>query len=147
MNSFRPPPALRLFRGHAGVIEPYLIEEVTVAIGASSPCCRGDGIDDGSKIALGRLLRLLRLLSILDVYVRSVPFDDVARLVPLWISADKKPSICSVESAHTYFNIPRCPRSQTRPPIFDERLTVARMNRFGPSPALRFLRGHSHVIK
>src|SRR5262249_18094598 len=147
MNGFRPPPALRLFRGHAGVIEPYLIEEVTVAIGASSPCCRGDGIDDGSKIALGRLLSLLRLLSILDVYIRSVPFDDVARIISLRIRADKKASICAVESAHTYFNIPRCPRSQTRPPIFDECLTVARMNGFRPSPALRLFRGHSHVLK
>src|SRR5262249_19638028 len=32
MNRFRPPPALRLFRSHAGVIQPYLVEEVAVAV-------------------------------------------------------------------------------------------------------------------
>src|SRR5262245_6648613 len=109
MNRFRPAPALRLFHRRTGVVEPHLIEEVAVAIGASSPCSRGDGIDDGGKVALGRVLRLLRLLAIFDVYIGSVPFDDMVRLIPLWISADKKPSICAVESAHAYFSVPRFP--------------------------------------
>src|SRR5215469_18881383 len=45
MNCLRPPPALRLFGGHVGILKPHLIEEVTVAIGASSPYCCGDRID------------------------------------------------------------------------------------------------------
>src|SRR5262249_29288227 len=60
MNRFHPPPALRLFRGHGRVIEPYLVEEVAVAIGASGPRCSGDGIDDGGKIALARMQSLFR---------------------------------------------------------------------------------------
>src|SRR5215469_1825510 len=62
MDRFRPPPALRFFGNHARIIEPYLIDEVAIAIRTSCPCCRGDRIDDGGKIALGRLPRLLRFL-------------------------------------------------------------------------------------
>src|SRR6516164_4678428 len=60
MNRLRPPPALRLFRSHARVIEPYLIEEVAVAARTSSPSRRGDRVDDGGEIALARPQSLLR---------------------------------------------------------------------------------------
>src|SRR5215469_12081957 len=55
VNRFCPLPALRLFRSHARIIEPHPIEEVTVAVRTSSPCRRGDRIDDGGKAALARL--------------------------------------------------------------------------------------------
>src|SRR5215472_2723827 len=59
-NRFRPSPPLRLFRSHARVIEPYLIEEVAAAVRTSSPCRSGNRIDDGGKIALARPQSLLR---------------------------------------------------------------------------------------
>src|SRR6516162_1411995 len=50
VNRLRPPPALRFFRIYARVIEPHLVDEVAVAIRTSSPCRRGDRIDDGGKV-------------------------------------------------------------------------------------------------
>src|SRR5215469_1874936 len=60
VNRLRPPPPLCLFGSHARVIEPYLVEEVAVAVRMSSPCGRGDGIDKGGKVALARPQSLLR---------------------------------------------------------------------------------------
>src|SRR5262249_49795272 len=71
----RPAPPPRLFRGHPRVVEPHLIQEVTVSIGTSSPCCCGDCIDDGSKIPLACTPCLLRLLAILDISACAVPPD------------------------------------------------------------------------
>src|SRR5215468_9260700 len=67
MNRFCPPPALRLFRGHARVIKPALIEEVAVAVRTGSPGCRRDCVDDGGKIALTLLPSLLGTLTLGDV--------------------------------------------------------------------------------
>src|SRR5215813_3977909 len=100
MNGFRPPPALRLFRGHTGVVEPYLIEEVTVAIGASRPCGCGDGIDDGSEVTLACSPSLFRLLSILDVGACTVPPHDLARVVAKSLSANEKPAINAIMAAN-----------------------------------------------
>src|SRR6516225_9901073 len=55
MDGCSPSPTLGLFRSHARVIEPYLVSEVAVAVRASSPCRRGDRVDDGGKIALAPL--------------------------------------------------------------------------------------------
>src|SRR5262245_7438118 len=53
MNRFCPAPALCLLRSHASVVEPYLIDEVAVAVGTSGPCCRGDRIDDSIWLLSG----------------------------------------------------------------------------------------------
>src|SRR5215469_14245290 len=60
MNRFRPPPAPRLYRSHARVIEPHLIDEVEVAVRTTGPCRHGDCIDDCGKIVLARPQSLFR---------------------------------------------------------------------------------------
>src|SRR5215475_16029458 len=80
MNRFSPSPALRLFRSHACVIEPALIEEVAVTIGTTGPCCRGNRVDDGGKIALALVQRLLRTVVLGDVDDRAHELHELARL-------------------------------------------------------------------
>src|SRR5262249_25410364 len=71
MNRVGPSPALCLFRSHAYVIEPALIEEVAIAIRTSSPCCSGNRVDDGGKIALARLQSFLPTVVLGDVDDRA----------------------------------------------------------------------------
>src|SRR5215471_15905894 len=90
---------------------------------------------------------LLPPLAILDVCAGSVPFKNVARFIPQWISANQEPSIGSVESANASFGVDRGARSQTRLPLVDQFLTVVRMDGFRPAPALRLFRGHTRVVE
>src|SRR6516164_6403422 len=85
VNRFRPPPALCFFHGHACVIEPHPIEEVAVAVRTSSPCRRGDRIDDSGKVALTRPQSLLCSFALLDVCLvpyhltTPIPRDSIPR--------------------------------------------------------------------
>src|SRR5262245_33119930 len=101
MNRFRPPPALRLCRGHACVIQPHLIEEVTVAIRTSSPCCCWDRIDDGGEIALARPQSIFGFFPIIDIGAGSVPSLDLARLVAERLGTNQKPTINAIMATKT----------------------------------------------
>src|SRR5215470_322419 len=101
MDSFRPPPAPRLFRRHARIVEPHLIEKVTVSIGVGCPCCCGDRIDDGSKVTLACPACLLRHLSILDVRACAVPPHDLSGVVAQGLRANEKPPINAIMTAKT----------------------------------------------
>src|SRR5262252_917835 len=87
MNRFGPAPALRLFRGHTGVIEPHLIDRVTVAIRASRPCCCGDRINDGSKIQIA----LRRRFPNHDVSALPIDSAEIIRLESATASLPLRP--------------------------------------------------------
>src|SRR5262249_32115312 len=93
MNRFRPPPALRLFRGHPRVIEPHLIEEVAVAVRTSSPCRRGNRIDNAGKITLACPHSLFSLFAIINISACAVPPHDLAGFVAERLGANEKPAI------------------------------------------------------
>src|ERR1700722_19927406 len=46
-------------------------------------------------------------LEVLDVRIRSIPVDNVARFVAQWLSPKQKPSIRSVESTQPSFDLAR----------------------------------------
>src|SRR5262249_7869167 len=69
------------------------------------------------------------------------------RVIPQWIGANQEPSIGTVESANASFGVYWDARSQTRLPRFDQFLTVLRMNRFPPAPALRLFGGHTRIVQ
>ena len=97
-----------------------MIEEVAVAIRTSGPRCRGDRVDDGCKVALGRSQRLLRSLSILNVRACTVPPDNVARVVTEGLSANQKPAIDSAMAADPGLNLARFSRAQLLLPFFHQ---------------------------
>src|SRR5262249_45441379 len=107
----------------------------------------GNVVDDLPPGEFPRMQGFLSPLAILDIYTGSVPFEDVARFIPQWIAANHEPSIGTVESANPSFGVHRRPRSKTCLPLLDKFLTVVRMNRFHPPPALRLFRGHGRVIE
>jgi hypothetical protein len=72
--SYSPPtPTECTVQRDTGVIDPALVYEVAVAIWSSGPGDCGDSIDN--------LQGRVRSLTIFNVYVRPVPFDDVSRFV------------------------------------------------------------------
>src|SRR5262245_5566439 len=71
MNRLGPPPALSLFRSHARVIQPTLIEEVAVAIRTSSPCRCRNRVDNYARIALVQAQSLCSLLGIIHRRLRD----------------------------------------------------------------------------
>src|SRR5262249_2577004 len=73
MDRLRPSPALRFFGGQARVIEPHLIEEVTVAVWTRSPCCRRNRVDDGGKTGLTLLPNLFGGLAVRNVSAFTGP--------------------------------------------------------------------------
>src|SRR5262245_39846675 len=105
MNRLRPTPALRLFRGHSSVFEPYLIKEVAVSVPTSSPCCRGNRIDNGGKIALACPQSLFSLFAVLDICACTVPFDDLARFVAERLGTNEKPAINPIMATKTRLDL------------------------------------------
>src|SRR5262249_41474654 len=105
MNRFRPAPALRVFRGHARVIKPTLIEEVAVTVRPTGPGRCWDRIDDRSKVTLACSPRLLRLFSVLDIGAGAVPPHDLARLVAKRLGTNQEPTISAIMAAKTRLNL------------------------------------------
>src|ERR1700752_2050128 len=60
-----PAPASSLFRGHARVVQPTLIEEVAVAICTCSPSGRGNRVNNHAQVALVQLQSLDSLLRLI----------------------------------------------------------------------------------
>ena len=86
------------------------------------------------------------LLSIFDINVRSIPFDDVARFIAQWVCSEEKPTIDSIESTHSCFHLDRCPGVEARLPVLHKPIKIARMNRSCPTPSLRLLCSHTGVV-
>src|SRR6516164_8540576 len=134
MNRFRPAPALGLFRGHTGVIEPHLIEEVTEAIGASRPCCCGDRIDDLGKIALGRLQSLFRPLTVIDVSEEEIPRPDRIFCISYRDATNPKPSIYTVGTPAAVLDVVDGALFNRLDASLDDAGKVIRMNGVAQSP-------------
>src|SRR5262249_17125002 len=136
MNRFHPAPALRLLSGHARVIEPYLIQEVAVAIGASRPRCCGNRIYDGTEVTLACSLCLLRLLSIFNIRACAVPPHDLARVIAESLSANEKPSVNTIMAAKARFDFVCFSGNQHFSPFFHQWWKVFRMESSLPAPTV-----------
>jgi hypothetical protein len=77
----------------------------------------------------------LSALQVIDVSVRSIPVDNVARFVAQRLSPKQEPSIHSVEPAQPSLNLTRLARREKSEPLICYFLQVLRVNGLPPSPA------------
>ena len=77
----------------------------------------------------------LGLFQVVNVCIRSIPVDNVARFVAQWLSPKQEPSIHSVESTQPSLDFARLARGQKSEPLICYFLQVLRVNGILPSPA------------
>src|SRR5262249_30386097 len=151
LNVFRvnciPPVQSNLFCLQARVLCETAICEFRRPVRKNGKRHRRHRFDHVSKLFFALADGLFGLFAIFNVSTGSVPFEDVAGFIPQRSGANQEPSIRTVETGRPGFVSDGVPGSQTRLPPLEKPLTVVRMNRFHPSPALRLSRGHSRVIE
>src|SRR6202167_4891269 len=89
------------------------------------------------ECALGAVqlsLQLLSSFSVVDIYVGSIPFDDLARFIPQRVGTEQEPSIFSIETADACVDLARLAGRKNRSPVLDESVQVIRVNGVGPPP-------------
>ena len=74
-------------------------------------------------------------LEVIDVRIRSIPVDNVARFVTQWLSPKQEPSIHSVKSTQPTLDFARLASGQISEPFICYFLQVFRVNGILPSPA------------
>src|SRR5215471_5151938 len=107
MNDTDAAPAFQILICFAKILQFLAVEKRGV-----TRCPRrihepGYVVDDLPPGELAGPQHFLSPLTVLDVYTGSVPFDDVARLIPQRIGANQEPSIGTVELANPRFNVDR----------------------------------------
>src|SRR6516162_10469041 len=147
MNRTDEGPVLQLLSCLTEILQGLTVQKLHFAHCAHRRHEPGNIVDNLAPRQFPRMQGLLYPLAILDVYAGSVPFEDVAPFILQWITANQEPSIGTVETANPRFRVNRGTRSQTRLPILDQFLTVVRVNRLRPPPALRLFRSHARVIE
>src|SRR5215467_8669118 len=140
-------PILQLFTGFAEIFQGLAVQKLHLARCARRSHERGNVVDDLPPGQFPRTKCLLSPLAILDVHAGAVPFEDGAPLILQWIAANEEPAMGTVETANARFRVNWGARSQTRLPLLDKSLTVVRVNRFRPPPALRFFHGLAGIIE
>src|SRR6266849_10544638 len=110
--------------------------------------------DDGLRNSISHVPKLFLILTelsfsalqVLNVSIRSIPVDNVARLVAQWFSPKQEPSIYSVESTQPSLDFARLARGQKSEPLICYFLQVLRVYGILPSPALRRFRGQPGIV-
>src|SRR5262249_28913620 len=141
MNRTDERPILQLFTCSTEILKGLPVEELYLSHSPRRGHEPGNVVNDLPPRELSGTQVLLSPFVILDVSTGSVPFEDVARIIPEWIGANQEPAICRVETANPRLGINRSARIQARLPFLDKSLAVIRMNRFRPAPSLRLFRG------
>src|SRR5216683_445115 len=85
-------------------------------------------------------------LKVIDVRIRSIPVDNVARFVAQWLSPKQEPSIHSVESAQPTLDFARLASGQESEPFICYFLQVLRMNGILPSPAASHFKWYARIF-
>src|SRR5947209_14571502 len=88
----------------------------------------------------------LGLFQVVNVGIRSIPVDNVARFVAQWLSPKQEPSIHSVESTQPSLDFARLARGQKSEPLVCYFLQVFRVNGILPSPAADRFRGQAGIV-
>src|SRR5262249_54002943 len=104
MNNVGPGPVLQLLSCLAEILQNLTVEVLDLA-GCSrrmhEPWNVVDDLPPGEFLGTQGFLPSL---AILDVDIRSVPFDDFPRFVPQRAGAKQEPAICAVEAAKARFD-------------------------------------------
>src|ERR1700730_6791380 len=136
MESTRPRIiASKLFLRQSGIFKRYSICIQCVPLGAQYDDGLGNGINHVPKLFLILTEFSFSALQVVNVSIRSIPVDNVARFVAQWLSPKQEPSIRSVESAQPSLDFARLARGQKSEPLICYFLHVLRVNGILPSPA------------
>src|ERR1700720_1299383 len=136
MESTRPRIiASKLFHRQSGIFKRHSICIQCVPLGAQYDDGLGNGISHAPKLFLILTEFSFSALQVVNVSIRSIPVDNVARFVAQWLSPKQKPSIHSVESTQPSLDFARLARGQKAEPLICYFLQVLRVNGILPPPA------------
>src|SRR4029077_21206097 len=110
--------------------------------------------DDGLRNCIGHASKLFFIstelsfsaLQVLNVSIRSVPVDNVARFVAQWLRPKQEPSIHSVESTQPSLDFARLARGQKSTPLICYFLQVLRVYGILPSPAANHFKRQARIF-
>ena len=129
------------------IVGSHVIERQSGVLKRHAICVNGFPIriqdEDGLRNRIGHASKLFLILTelnfsalkVLNVSIRSIPVDNVARFVAQWLSPKQKPAIHSVESTQPSLDFARLARGQKSEPLICYFLQVLRVNGILPSPA------------
>src|SRR4030095_6356346 len=147
VNGINESPILQLLLGLAEIFQRLAVEKLDLAHSPGRSNKPRNAIDDLTPRKFACKQGFLSTFAILNVDTGSVPFEDLAGFSSQRLGANQERSIRAVEASNPGFSVDRGARSKRRLPHPDKFFTVIRMNRLGPPPALRLLRGLSRVIE
>src|SRR5260370_29262731 len=135
-----------LFRGEAQVVkQPLVVQKKDAVLIHYNNMLRKE-IYELSQFALVLSKHGLGALEVIDVGIRSIPVDNVARFVAQWLSPKQEPSIHSVEPAQPSLNFTRLARGQKSEPLMSYFLQVLRVNGILPSPAASCFKRNARIF-
>src|ERR1700676_4403984 len=129
------------------IVGSYVVQRQSGVLKRHPSCVNGFPIriqdDDGLRNSIGHASKLFLILTelsfsalqVLNVSIRSIPVDNVARFVAQWLSPKQEPSIHSVESAKPTLDFARLASGKKSEPFICYFLQVLRVNGILPSPA------------
>src|SRR5262249_4266748 len=105
MNSIDEGPVLQLLSCLTEILQGLSVQKLHFAHGTGHSHEPGNVVDDLPPGEFSRTQGFLSALAILDVYTRSIPFEDPAPFILQRIAANQEPSIGTVETANASFGI------------------------------------------
>src|SRR5580765_5254028 len=129
-------PVLQFLICSAEILQSLPVQKLNLSHRTHRRDESGNVVDDLPPREFARTQSLFHPLPIFDVYIGSVPPEDLSGFVSQWISPKEEPAIYAVETSHARFSFNRHTRSQSRLPIFHKPVNVVGMNRSSPTPAL-----------
>ena len=94
----------------ANVVYDTLIHILQPAIWHGTPDQGWNGVDNQAKVGCALLQGFFSALSVLDIRVRSVPFEDLPGFVAQRHGAEEEPAKFSIEAAQARFTLRGFPR-------------------------------------
>ena len=92
------------------------------------------------------LSSFLSPLSVLNIAVQSVPFDDLSGCVAQRTGTEEEPAILSIEAPQARFHFTRLARSQNGSPAFEQLGQIFRVDRSLPTQSTGFLKAEAGVF-
>src|ERR1700730_11340829 len=131
------------------IVGSHVVQRQSGVLKRNAICVNGFPIgihdDDGLRNSIGHASKLFLILTelsfsalkVIDVSIRSIPVNNVARFVAQRLSPKQEPSIHPVEPAQPSLDFARRARGQKSEPLIRYFLQVLRVNGVLPSPAAK----------
>src|SRR6185295_2571195 len=108
MDKLEPSPASQILRGVAEVVDCPPVQVVKLALRRTAPHECRDRLDQQTKLTLAPAKRFFGALTVFDVGVDAVPFDDLTVVITQRAGPEQKPSIFAVVPAQPRFRLSWC---------------------------------------